>query len=81
MQSAKGLVNGFVVIIFEHYIFCSFRTWRSIRDYKVNESGVDSAGVGRGHERVVPKRRLPATGSANHYLWLTDPIAGKQVSL
>lgn len=47
MQSAKGLVNGFVVIIFMHYIFCSFRTWRSIRDYKVNECGVDSAGVQR----------------------------------
>lgn len=81
MQSAKGLVNGFVVIIFLHYIFCSFRTWRSIRDYKVNESGGNSAGVGRGHERVVPKRRLPATGSASHHIWLTDPIAGKQVSL
>lgn len=48
MQSAKGLVNGSVVIIFVHYIFCSFRTWRSIRDYKVNETGGNSAGVGRG---------------------------------
>ena len=48
MQSAKGLVNGFVVINFAYYIFCSFRTWRSIRDYKVNESGVSSVGVGRG---------------------------------
>ncbi|MEX6667644.1 hypothetical protein [Pseudomonas sp. W2-17] len=58
MQSAKGLVNGFVVIIFNHYIFCSFRTWRSIRDYKVNESGGSSAGTGRRQEKGAGKTTL-----------------------
>lgn len=81
MQSAKGLVNGFVVIIFRHYIFCSFRTWRSIRDYKVNESGGAGQGQAADRKKERVKRRLPATGSASHYIWLNDPIAGKQVSL
>ena len=45
MPSANSLVNAFVVIILKHYIICSFRTLRSIRDYKVNETGV-KAGLG-----------------------------------
>jgi hypothetical protein len=40
MPLRKTFVNHFVVIIFDHYIFCSSNTQRSIRDYKVSGYGV-----------------------------------------
>lgn len=86
MQSAKGLVNALVVIILEHYKICSFRTRRSIRDYKVNESGGHSAGAKRRRqnaegETVCLKRHLPATGSVSRCFRLADPVAGKRVAM
>jgi len=39
MPLRKSFVNRFVVNIFDRYIFCSFNTQRSIRDYKVSEIG------------------------------------------
>lgn len=81
MQSAKDIVNGFVVIILMHYIFCSFRTQRSIRDYKVNESGGYSAGAIRRWQNRCLKRSLPATGSFSRCVRLTDPVAGKRVAM
>jgi hypothetical protein len=39
MQLPNGFVNRFVVNIFKDYIFCSFSTRRSSRDYKVSDYG------------------------------------------
>jgi hypothetical protein len=55
MPLRKSFVNRFVVNIFERYIFCSFNTQRSIRDYKVSkygafegaQSGLEKIGNGR----------------------------------
>ncbi len=68
MQLQNGFVNHFVVIIFWHYIFCSFRTRGSVRDYKVSEYGASrvAAASGWARERLIA-RIHPGTRRRDRY--------------
>jgi len=65
MPLRKSFVNRFVVNIFERYIFCSFNTQRSIRDYKVSEIGA-SPGVGSCLGKISGSGRLRVRANSIH---------------